>query len=62
MAVTSGREGLRREAKGRCAGGAHAGEEGPPEYIVEALDLLDVRRIDHGVRCMEDPLLVERLG
>jgi adenosine deaminase len=40
---------------------AHAGEEGPPEYIVQALDLLDVRRIDHGVRCMEDPLLVERL-
>jgi adenosine deaminase len=40
---------------------AHAGEEGPPEYIVEALDLLDVRRIDHGVRCMEDPVLVERL-
>jgi adenosine deaminase len=40
---------------------AHAGEEGPPSYIVEALDLLDVRRIDHGVRCMEDPLLVERL-
>ena len=33
---------------------AHAGEEGPPEYIREALDLLRVRRIDHGVRCMED--------
>lgn len=40
---------------------AHAGEEGPPEYIVEALDLLGVERIDHGIRCMEDPALVERL-
>jgi adenine deaminase len=40
---------------------AHAGEEGPPEYIREALDILKVRRIDHGVRCLEDPELVERL-
>ena len=40
---------------------AHAGEEGPPEYIREALDLLDVCRIDHGVRCLEDPELVTRL-
>lgn len=40
---------------------AHAGEEGPPEYIYEALDLLKVKRIDHGVRCEEDPRLVERL-
>ena len=40
---------------------AHAGEEGPPEYIREALDLLKVRRIDHGVRCLEDPDLVARL-
>ena len=40
---------------------AHAGEEGPPAYIVEALDLLKVSRIDHGVRCEEDPALVERL-
>ncbi len=40
---------------------AHAGEEGPPEYIREALDLLHVRRIDHGVRCLEDPELVARL-
>ena len=40
---------------------AHAGEEGPPEYIREALDILKVRRIDHGVRCLEDPQLVERL-
>ncbi len=40
---------------------AHAGEEGPPEYIHEALDLLNVVRIDHGVRCLEDPKLVARL-
>jgi adenosine deaminase len=40
---------------------AHAGEEGPPEYIWQALDVLDVRRIDHGVRCTEDDRLVERL-
>lgn len=40
---------------------AHAGEEGPPEYIREALDLLKVRRVDHGVRCLEDPRLVARL-
>ena len=41
---------------------AHAGEEGPPAYIVEALDLLHVDRIDHGVRCEEDPALCERLA
>jgi adenosine deaminase len=41
---------------------AHAGEEGPPAYIEEALDLLHVRRIDHGVRCVEDPRLVARLA
>lgn len=40
---------------------AHAGEEGPPEYIRQALDVLGVVRIDHGVRCMEDPGLVKRL-
>lgn len=40
---------------------AHAGEEGPPEYILEALDLLGVERIDHGVRCLEDAPLVDRL-
>ena len=40
---------------------AHAGEEGPPEYIRQALDDLGAGRIDHGVRCMEDPTLVERL-
>lgn len=41
---------------------AHAGEEGPPAYIVEALDLLKVERIDHGVRATEDPALLERLA
>ena len=41
---------------------AHAGEEGPPGYISEALDVLGVRRIDHGVRCEEDPQLVARLA
>jgi adenine deaminase len=41
---------------------AHAGEEGPPAYIYEALDLLKVARIDHGVRCEEDPKLVRRLA
>ncbi|WP_445528564.1 adenosine deaminase [Streptomyces cyslabdanicus] len=40
---------------------AHAGEEGPPEYIRQALDLLGVERVDHGLRCMEDPELVARL-
>ncbi|MFT6464481.1 adenosine deaminase [Halopseudomonas sp.] len=40
---------------------AHAGEEGPPEYIWEALDLLKVSRIDHGVRATEDPKLIDRL-
>jgi len=40
---------------------AHAGEEGPPEYIRSALDILEVERIDHGVRCVEDPALVARL-
>jgi len=41
---------------------AHAGEEGPPAYIYEALDILQVRRIDHGVRCEEDPVLLARLA
>ena len=40
---------------------AHAGEEGPPAYIETALDLLNVERIDHGVRCLEDPELTQRL-
>jgi adenosine deaminase len=41
---------------------AHAGEEGPPAYVKEALDLLHVARIDHGVRSEEDPALCERLA
>ena len=40
---------------------AHAGEEGPPEYIWQALEELNVQRIDHGVRCLEDKKLVEKL-
>jgi adenosine deaminase len=40
---------------------AHAGEEGPPEYVWEAIRLLGVDRIDHGVRAVEDPLLVDYL-
>ena len=40
---------------------AHAGEEGPPEYVREALDLLDIDRMDHGNRSMEDEALVARL-
>jgi len=41
---------------------AHAGEEGPPAYIWSALDVLKAERIDHGVRCLEDPALVQRLA
>src|SRR5262245_39165775 len=41
---------------------AHAGEEGPASYIWEALDLLGVKRVDHGVRCMDDEVLVGRLA
>lgn len=40
---------------------AHAGEEGPADYIVEALDLLEVQRIDHGVRCLESNAVIQRL-
>jgi adenosine deaminase len=40
---------------------AHAGEEGPPGYVWQALEKLRVSRIDHGVRCMEDSKLVDRL-
>ncbi|MBI3554057.1 MAG: adenosine deaminase [Elusimicrobia bacterium] len=52
-------------AKARAAGlkaVAHAGEEGPADYIRQALDLLKVSRIDHGVRCAEDAELVKRLA
>src|SRR3989344_5337076 len=41
---------------------AHAGEEGPPEYVLEALDILQVDRLDHGNRSLEDPALVARLA
>lgn len=41
---------------------AHAGEEGPSVYIETALDLLQVERIDHGVRCVDDPVLMQRLA
>ena len=40
---------------------AHAGEEGPPEYIWDSLNLLKVKRIDHGVQCLKDDKLVQRL-
>jgi adenosine deaminase len=40
---------------------AHAGEEGGPDYVWEALDILRVERVDHGIRAMEDPQLVARL-
>ena len=40
----------------RCV--AHAGEEGPPSYVWEALDVLGVERVDHGIRCLEDDALV----
>lgn len=40
---------------------AHAGEEGPPSYIADALDLLKINRIDHGNRCLEDNILVEKI-
>ncbi len=52
-------------ARARAAGlraVAHAGEEGPAAYVREALDLLAVSRIDHGVRCEEDPALVAELA
>jgi adenosine deaminase len=41
---------------------AHAGEEGPPAYVWEALDILKIDRLDHGNRSLEDPALVERLA
>jgi adenosine deaminase len=41
---------------------AHAGEEGPPDYVLQALDVIGVDRLDHGNRSLEDPLLVTRLA
>jgi len=52
-------------ARARAAGFlavAHAGEEGPPANVADSLDILQVRRIDHGVRALEDPALVQRLA
>ncbi len=40
---------------------AHAGEEGPPEYIWDSLNLLKVKRVDHGVQCLKDEILVDKL-
>lgn len=50
----AGRLGLKRVA--------HAGEEGPPDYVWQALDLLQIDRLDHGNRSLEDPALVRRLA
>ena len=55
-------EAFRRAREMGLPGVAHAGEEGPPAYIWEALDTLQARRIDHGVRCIEDEQLVKRLA
>ncbi len=55
-------EAFRRAREMGLPGVAHAGEEGPPAYIWEALDALQARRIDHGVRCIEDEQLVKRLA
>jgi adenine deaminase len=41
---------------------AHAGEEGPPAYVCEAIDILRVQRIDHGNRALEDPVLTSRIA
>ncbi|MDB5482344.1 MAG: adenosine deaminase [Caulobacteraceae bacterium] len=52
--AAAGERGLRRVA--------HAGEEGPPDYVRQALDLLHIDRVDHGNRALEDPALVDRLA
>jgi adenosine deaminase len=41
---------------------AHAGEEGPASFVRDALDVLEVERVDHGIRAIDDPVLVERLA
>jgi adenosine deaminase len=56
------REVFARAASAGFRAVAHAGEEGPPDYIWQAIDLLGAERIDHGVRCLEDRRLVQRLG
>ncbi|TVT15505.1 adenosine deaminase, partial [Amycolatopsis rhizosphaerae] len=55
------REVFRRAAAEGLHRVAHAGEEGGPDYVWEALDVLGAERIDHGIRAMEDPVLVGRL-
>ncbi|MEU8512387.1 adenosine deaminase [Kitasatospora sp. NPDC048722] len=55
------REVYRRAAEAGLRRVAHAGEEGPAAYVTEALDVLGVERIDHGLRCLEDGELVARL-
>ncbi|MFH9350109.1 adenosine deaminase [Kitasatospora sp. NPDC017646] len=55
------REVYRRAAEAGLRRVAHAGEEGPASYVTEALDVLGVERIDHGLRCLEDGELVARL-
>ena len=52
--AAAGERGLKRVA--------HAGEEGPPAYVAEALDLLQIDRLDHGNRALEDEALVRRLA
>ncbi len=52
--AAAGERGLKRVA--------HAGEEGPPDYVWQALDVLKIDRLDHGNRSLEDPALVERLA
>ena len=53
---------FRRAAEAGLRLVAHAGEEGPPSYVWDALDLLGVERIDHGIRAVEDGALVQRLA
>ena len=53
---------FRKAAENNFITVAHAGEEGPPEYMWEALNLLNVKRIDHGVQCLKDEKLVEKLS
>ena len=53
---------FRKAAENNFITVAHAGEEGPPEYMWEALNLLNVKRIDNGVQCLKDEKLVEKLS
>ena len=53
---------FKKAAENNFVAVAHAGEEGPPEYIWEALNLINVKRIDHGVQCLKDEKLVKELS